>query len=323
MNTTVSLSNNTHVNNVYDINHTQPSVNPTAQAPEISVPSISSAAMLVELSISTWTGRKLDKRASKDVVASNHADAGIATVNKKLLGDSTELSAVQKFTANARNIHYAMTMPWSDTGLRLLPTAQFFKYQEQMTALQQEYEDLVAQFLDSYDWSIAQVHTKLGGLFNPDEYPSRDSLEHKFKFRMNYMPLPEAGDFRVDVGNDAAEQLTTHYQSYYADQLANAMGDVWKRAHTALAKMSERLDYQTDENKKIFRDSLVDNVLDIVELLSVCNVTHDTQMEAMRAKLEDTLRGVTPEALREDSYLRATTKRAVDEAIAALPSLDM
>jgi len=307
--------------NVYALN-TQANVAPPTP-PQISAPSISSAAMLVELSISTWTGRKLDKRASKEVIQSNHADAGIATVNKKLLGDSAELSAVQKFTANARNIHYAMTMPWSDTGLRLLPTAQFFKYQEQMTALQQEYERLVAEFLDSYDWSIAQVHTKLGGLFNPDEYPTRESLGDKFRFRMNYMPLPEAGDFRVDVGNDAAQQLTTHYATYYQDQLTNAMNDVWRRAHAALAKMSERLDYQSDENKKIFRDSLVENVLDIVELLAVCNVTHDTQMEAMRAKLEDTLRGVTPEALREDSYLRATTKRAVDEAIAALPSLDI
>jgi hypothetical protein len=46
-------------------------------------------------------------------------------------------------------------------------------------------------------------------------------------------------------------------------------------------------------------------------------------MTAMADKLDDALRGVTPDALREDAYLRAETKRTVDEAIKALPSLDI
>ena len=89
-----------------------------------SAPSISSSAMLVELSISTWTGRKLDKRASQDVTSTNNAVTGVANVHKKLLGDCAELDIIQKFVGNVRNIHYAMTMPWSDTGIRLLPTKQ-------------------------------------------------------------------------------------------------------------------------------------------------------------------------------------------------------
>ena len=76
-------------------------------------------------------------------------------------------------------------------------------------------------------------------------------------------------------------------------------------------------------SKKVFRDTLVTNVLDIVDLLSVCNITNDSQMEAMRMKLEDTLQGVTPDALREDAFLRAETKRSVDDVIKSLPSLDM
>jgi hypothetical protein len=87
--------------------------------------------------------------------------------------------------------------------------------------------------------------------------------------------------------------------------------------------MSERLDYADHESKKIFRDSMVSNVLDIVELLSVCNVTGDSQMAALANRLDETLRGVTPDALREDGYLRAETKRAVDDAIKSLPSLDI
>lgn len=282
--------------------------------------------MLVELSIGTWTGRKLDKRASQDVTAQNNAAKGVANVSKKLLGDCAELDAVQKFTANARNVHYACTMPWSDTGLRLLPTKQYFKYHQEMTALQAEFERLVTVFLDAYDWEITNAQLKLGALFNPDEYPTADSLRSRFRFRMNYMPLPDAGDFRVDIETEAQQALASQYESYYTTQFQSAMRDIWERAYDAISKMSERLDYSDDTNKKVFRDSLVDNMKEIIDLLEACNVTNDPVMQDAHRRLDRALMGVTPDALRADAYLRAQTKRQVDEVkklIDNLPSIGM
>jgi hypothetical protein len=290
-------------------------------APQVQTPSISSAAMLVELSISTWTGRKLDKRASTEVTTQNNAAKGVANVSKKLLGDCAELDAVQKFTANARNVHYACTMPWSDTGLRLLPTKQYFKYHGEMTGLQNEFERIVKTFLDAYDWEIQNAQLKLGALFNADEYPTRASLESRFRFGMNYMPLPAAGDFRVDIDAEATAVLQTHYDNYYRTQLESAMADVWQRAHDAISKMSERLDYSDSTNKKVFRDSLVENMRDIVNLLGVCNVTNDPTMDGARRRLDQALTGVTPDALREDAYLRAQTKREVDAVKSIIDNL--
>lgn len=295
----------------------------TQPAPDAHAPTISSSSMLVELSVCHWTGRKLDRRASKDVTATNNAASGVANVNKKLLGDCAELTAVQKFTSNVRNIHYGMTMPWSDTGLRLLPTAQYFKYNEAMTAVQDEFTQLVSKFLGAYDWEIMQSQAKLGDLFQRDDYPTLEALRSKFKFRLTYIPLPDAGDFRIDIANEAADEIKTHYNSYYSTQLNNAMNDVWHRTYDTLKRMSERLDYGDHEKKKVFRDSLVENVSEMVELLRVCNVTGSTQMSAMADKLDAALSGVTPDALREDAYLRNETKRAVDEAIKSLPSLDI
>ena len=293
-------------------------------APAPSVPSIASSAMLVDLSISHWTGRKKDKRASADVTDQNNADKGVASVNKKLLGDCAELDAILKFVGNLRNqIHYSMTMPWSDTGMRLVPTSAYFKYHQRMTEARAEFERLVEIFLAAYDWAISQAQARLGALFNRDEYPTIDELRRKFAFRLSYIPLPDAGDFRVDIGNDAMQQVQSHYQEYYQRQLTNAMNDVWHRTYKALSAMSERLDYAGADDKKTFRNSLVDNVLEMVDLLDVCNVTGDTQMTALRNKLDNALAGITPEALREDDHLRAETKRTVDEVIAALPSLDI
>ena len=102
--------------------------NTQPEQPNINAPSLSSSAMLVELSISVWTGRKKDKQATADVTMSNHAKTGVAAVNKKLMADCAELDAIQKFAASVRTFHYSATLPWTDTGIRIVPTAKYFAY---------------------------------------------------------------------------------------------------------------------------------------------------------------------------------------------------
>ena len=289
----------------------------------VNAPSITSSAMVVQVTISCWTGRKKDKSASATVTSQNYADKGTASVNKKLLGNCDELTAIQKFVANARNTNYDATMPWSDLGQRLLTMPVYFKHHPLLTGLQTEFYRMSDTFCNNYTWEISRAQARLGDLFRREDYPTEESIRSKFSFTISYIPLPDAGDFRIDIGNEQQQVLKDHYSEYYSKQLASAMDDVWQRTYKALSNMSERLDYSGNDKKKIFRDTLVDNVIDMVELLTVCNVTGDGKMTRMANKLEDALRGVTPDGLRQSESLRVETKRMVDDAIKSLPSLDM
>ena len=293
------------------------------QVPQIETPSISSSAMTVDLSISQWAGRKKDRKASKEVTEANNAQSGAANVHKKLLGDCRELKAVHDLTGNLRNIHYRLTMPWLDSGLRLLPTKAYFDYHKTMTDLENQWRDKVNKFLAAYDWEISQAEARLGDLFNRAEYPTVSQLSHKFGLRLGYIPLPDGGDFRLDIGAEGNAVLEDHYKTFYANRIENSYKDVWERLHKALSRMSERLDYAGKEDKKTFRDSLVENALEMIPLLDTFNLTDDGQMKAMKNQLEEGLLGVTAEALREDDHLRRETKRNVDDIINSLPSLDI
>lgn len=293
-----------------------------AYAATASAPSISSSAMLVELNISVWTGKKKDKRASAEVTRDNHAASGVASVNKKLLGDCAELDAVQKFAGNVRTLHYSATMPWSDSGLRLLPTAQYFKYQNQMTMLRAEFDRLVERFLAAYDWEISQAQVKLGGLFDVREYPNTDTLRDKFRFKMNYIPLPEAGDWRVDMEREAQDALREQYQAAFNEQLTGAMNDLWRRLYDTLNTLSRQLDVGEDgKNNRVYQ-SVFDRALEIIDMMETCNITNDQNMQLMQKRLKLAFRGLTVEAVKDDDYLRAETKKTLDAAIKALPSLD-
>ncbi len=276
--------------------------------------------MLVDLTVQVWSGRKKDHQAGDEVTRNKGAAVGVASVYKALLGECAELTAVQKFAASVRTAHYAKTLPWSDTGPRLLTTANYFDYVRDMSLLKADFDALVSKFIAAYAWETTQAQAKLGALFNAAEYPDAESLRGKFSMRYNFIPLAEVGDFRLDIQSEAQKVLCEEYEQYYTAQLSNAMNDLWSRLHTALSRMSDRLEVSGD-GKKVFRDSLVSNVEEVADLLSTCNVTKDPTMEQARVDLVNALRGVTPDGLREDAALRRHTKAAVDKIIANLPGL--
>jgi len=294
----------------------------TEEAPTIDVPSIHSSAVLVNLHVSVWQARRKDKSASQKVTANAGAARNSADVRKSLLPDCVEHEAIKKFVANNRNAHYSMTLPWADRGDRLLATSAMFDFHNYVTGLKDEFDKLCEAFFSVYEWYIAKAEAKLGDLFNKNDYPPLADVKRKYSFTVGYAPVPDSGDFRVDLQNDALGILKEHCDSHYKSKVQAAMDDMWKQLYVPLANMSTRLDYADRKDNTGFRDTLVDNVTDIVTKMQNFNITNDPHMEACRAKLESALHGITPDALREDDVLRAETKRGIDEVLRELPSMD-
>ena len=302
-------------------------MNDLLQTPQATVPSISSAAMIVDYSASVWTARKKDHKASESVNYVNNADKGVANVSKNILGSCPELEEVVKYAANVRNnVHYRMTLPWLDSGPRLLTTAQYFKYHGDMTQCQQEFYTLVDKFLEAYPYLIAGAQAKVGGMFNAEEYPTLDSVRSKFAFRITYDELPDGGntgDWRLDLPHETLQGVRADAATTYENRLQGAMHSVWQRLHDNLATLVRQLDVNEKGKGNRMYDSVYDRALELVDMLSTCNVTGDSQMEAMRRKLEEAFRGLNLEQIKNSSSLREETRTKLTAAIAALPSLDM
>lgn len=288
----------------------QTSSQPTTSAVSApSTPSISSSAMLVELNISVWTGRKFDKQVSAEIDVQKHTTTRVVNAHKNLTADEPNFQAIGKYAGNARTFHYFSTMPWSDSGLRLLTTAMYFDYQQKISEMEQEFYQLVTIAVADWDNMIHRARTKLGDLFNIEDYPSKDDIASKYRFSVKFAPVPDVGDWRVDVGNEAMQYLNECHAKAQRENIESAYKDVWDRTHEALASMSAKL---SGNKKQIFRDTLVSNVRDMVELLDKFNITGDETMRRARIKLEDVMSGITPDALREDDDLRLDTKSKVD-----------
>ena len=265
------------------------------------VAGIARAAMLVDLQISIYSGRKQDKRTQAEVTLSKGANSKkAASVYKSLFADCAELDSITKFQARARAEHYRLTLPWNDYGARLLPTKALLDYQKAMGKYQAEFERLVDAFLDKYDTLVAAAAFQLGTLFDREEYPDRDKVAQKFRMDTSFTPLPTSGDFRLDIENEVQQALVDKYEKKITEQIAAANQDSWTRLYEALKRLSDRLVIDEDGKKKVFHDTMVTGALELCELLDQLNVTGDSSLTKASRQLEAVLSGVTPKELREE-----------------------
>jgi hypothetical protein len=274
--------------------------------------SIASSAMLVELSISAWTARKLDKKVSTQVDLDKHAKTRAGNYNKNLLAGTGFLDTINKYAASARHWHSTQTLPWSDNGLRLLPMSNFLAYKQNLVTLEKNYQALVDKFIVAYPNLVSAAAFQLGDLFDRSEYPEPDTIARKFKFRVNYLPVPMAGDFRVDINEEAKAEIIMSCEGLYKERLDNAMKDAWTRLHDCLLRMSERLSDNENGDRKRIHDTLVENAVELTDLLKHFNLTGDSNMETARTELENAIKNHDADDLRESHMAREAVKTKVD-----------
>jgi len=282
------------------------------------VAGVARAAMLVDLHISVYSGRKQDKSTQSEVTtAHGSASKKAASVYKNLFAECKELDALTKFQARVRAEHYRLTLPWNDQGARLLPTAALIEYQQTMNRCRNEFDRLVDAFLDKYDTLVASAAFQLGTLFDRSEYLSRAQVSLRFRMESSFTPLPVAGDFRLDIEHEVQQDLVRKYSMHMQDKLAQANRDAWDRLHAALLRLSDRLVIEEDGKGRKFHDTMVTGALDLCELLRSLNVINDPALTQASRKVEELLSGVTPKELRDEHSTRVQTKQRVDAILDA------
>ena len=274
---------------------------------------LSDKAMLVKLSISKWSARKHDKKVSREVAASHGTAEDRGRYNKVLVAKEA-LQAIQKAESAARTYHYDNTLPWKDDGARILPSANYLPYTQEMRELKAEFDCQVTEFLANYPSLLSQARYDLNGLFNEADYPDGFKIQKKFSFDMEIDPMPTAADFRVNLQSDEVGRIRDEIEVRLNRAQDDAMRDLFTRVYDVVRHMADKL----GTPDAIFRDSLVTNVQDLVDLLPRLNLTGDPKLDALRDEVADKLLGYGAEDLRRNQFARKETAQAAQDILAAM-----
>lgn len=258
-------------------------------------------AMLVNLSISSWTASKKDRAASTDIKKSKGANDKAGWFNKRLI-DPTALQTVGKVEGQARAMHYSMTLPWGDNGDRILPAAAYMDYMDKLRGLRVDFEHAVSDFVRDYPQRVQDARVMLGTMYDPADYPEPGQIKHRFSIHTVFTPVPSAADFRVDVAVEEQDEIRKSITASVEKRLQNATRECWVRLTDVVECMARAL----EDPDRVFRDSLVENIRATCEILPKLNLTSDYQLDATIKHVRNTLL-IEPDSLRRDKKLRAVT----------------
>jgi hypothetical protein len=276
---------------------------------------ISASAVLVELNISVWPASKVDRETTEQTNAQAGAVRDASQTRKNLFAGTSVRKEIENFAAKVRLFHNRHTLPWADKGERLLPTKLFMDYKQHMNSYETQFHMMCDAFFNNYPALVAAAPTNLGKLYKPEDYPSLGEVKSKFAFRRTVKPVPESGDFRLDVPAEDLVELRAMFDQQQREKLAEAVREPWERLHAQLVAISEKMTEGGGEAKKRYHDSLISNPLELCALLTKLNITNDPKLEDARKQLETTMRGTNLEELKEDSVARSDLKSKVDAII--------
>lgn len=264
--------------------------------------SLHERAILVTLSLSAFAPRKVDRRVTNTVLHQHGAGHDAGRWVKNLLPE-TALKPIAELDGEIRRFHASRTLPWTDDGRRILPTAAFVDYMAQMRAYRAAREERVRTFLGNYTLHLAEARRILNGTFNPADYPDPGRVHRRFGFRLDSTPVPDAQDFRVSLHDTDLDELRGSVQSQVERAEQIARNDLLLRIAEPLTNMVNRL----SDREAVFRDSLIENLKEIAAVIPALNITGDPRIESLRVSITSELIRFSPDALRADPTLRAGT----------------
>ncbi len=272
-------------------------------------------AMLVGLRISAWSGRLYDREASDHVAVHHDASMNVGRYNKRLLPKAA-LAALNATMSEARTRHYANSLPWDDKRSRLLTVANYEHYTEIMDGLREHLVRQRARFIEDYDDYVEQARLDLGKLFRIGEYPSKEDLREKFSIRYRITPVPDADHFIARLASGDTDRVKRDIERHIEEQLHDAVGDLYRRLAEAVERVSERLCEDGDGKPLVFRDTMISNIRDLVDVVPRLNIFGDQRLAGLCEQVKERIAGVEPDSLRPsrtfDPAARDRVKRDAD-----------
>lgn len=280
---------------------------------------LSQKAVVADVVIKLWTGRKLDRQVTDEVNQQNKAEADAGRYNKLLISKAA-FAGIYRVTGAARTKHFLRTLPWSDAGYRILPTALYDEFANEFRELKADFNKEADSFNKLYPTYVSGAKKRLGSMFKAEDYPDAKNVRGKFDFKVSIRPCPDADDFRVSLGKEQISGIKSDLEKEMQDALEEAMREPIRRIVNVVEKLGSRLKgYKPATNEtraeNTFRDSLVGNVRELIPLLDAFNLTGDKNLTKLTERMRKELCTNDASVLRDDEDTREKVAKAADDIL--------
>jgi hypothetical protein len=286
-------------------------------------------AILIKPSLPVWPDRMPDAEETRAIEEKHGATRGSARVTKRLIPETAytqrqrdageELNAYHALCAHLSAVRiwsYKNTVPWNRDGWLILPRLNYEAYMDHWRKQFAEFERLRGVLEGDWAELADCAKRQLNGLAKGVIWPDVFEVLSRFDMKVTPRPVPDA-DFRVKLSEAELEILKGAAEADMRDMAQQATAEAAKKLYEHLESLRTRLFAKNGTRKSgysDFRDTLIENVREVCEILKRLNVMDDPKLEQYRREAE-LLAMSEPDTLRENVDVRLATAAAAQQII--------
>jgi hypothetical protein len=285
---------------------------------------IATRAVLASVHLTALSSAKKDDKITNDVLSTNHATASKRSKWSTDLWPNGALEPITQLHGQIRRYFTSMTLPWADSGTRLLPQAKFMEYSTELQQFSDKLDHLVDAFIANYDTHVRAARVQNGAMFRPEFYPTAAVARQRFSFASDIQPVPVIGDFRIAASESEIKEMEASLAAKIERAAKLAEKELVDRITEPLAKIVDKLKNPPEDGKKvIFRDTLIDNVREIVREIPAYNLSDNPVLTQVATMLQTPggIATMSPDALRESRELQTLAVSQAESFLGQLQSI--
>jgi hypothetical protein len=252
----------------------------------------------------TWLGVRKTLAPEQRTTAARafHADRELLSASKLILDTKNPAyRAVAAVRSEASGYWRTVTLPFPESGIRLLPQNSLGLFANTMAGYREKLQEAVRELAAQYDTMKSEAQRRLGSLFNPDDYPR--TLDGMFDLEVSY-PTIDPPAYLMALNPEVYQQEQARVRERFESAVELAEQAFAAELQRLVAHLAERLTGLHDGQPKVFRDSAVENLREFFERFRQLNIRSNSDLDALVEQAQQTITGIEPQQLRDSVRLR-------------------
>lgn len=252
----------------------------------------------------TWWGtrRTLSKEQKAEAAQPFDAAGDYLSASKKLV--DTRHPAWKRLTGVKTDIGTywkGCSLPYVEPGVRLIRQADIEAFVARLTWFKDDLRTAEQELDRAYEDIKAGARARLGSLFDPADYPPvlRDLFQVEWDF-----PSVEPPHYLLQLSPDVYRAEQDRVARQFEEAVRLAESTFTAELASMVQHLAERLAPDEQGEKKVFRDSALDNLREFFRKFRSLSVQSNADLEALVQRAENLVGDLTPAELRRSDSWR-------------------
>lgn len=272
--------------------------------------------VLVSFSYGNVAGSKKNVAITQEVCDDKHADSDAGTWSDKLFpakscGKKNSFTSLRKHLGAMRAWHYQNSYVFEDSLWRILPEKRIEAYKQvietdgKTTALK-----LLEAFVNDLPNLIDLARLGRAEAFNESDYPTVEEIRAKFRYAVDYRPIPTGAGLNPTVMQEAIDKLN----ALHTQRLKEANAALVTRFLEPFQLLSEQL---KDPTKRKMAPVL-DRIREFSQIIPSLDLSGNTELLELAQTINLTFADITPDVLKADEEMAKFVGQTATGVVEAL-----